>query len=353
MERVSLVVDSRAVSVPRGATILEAAGELGIEIPTLCFHRHERPLGVCRLCVVEVKGARTLVPACARQVEEGMDVATRSERVSLSRRTTLELLLSAMDLSRAPELLRYAKEYGADAERFGARERKTEELEDDNSCYLRDYSRCVLCRRCTQTCGPGVQHDYAILIAGRGFNTRVSTFGERPMPETTCVFCGNCVAVCPTGAILDKRPFLLEHRLGEKVQEHLEVVSTTCPYCGVGCRIELHVHRGRLVKVTSPPESKVNRGFLCAKGRFGCDYVAHADRLTDPLIKENGTFRKATWDEALTLVARRLGEIRERWGPHSIGGLASAKCTNEDNYLFQKFMRAVIGTNNVDHCARL
>ena len=210
-----------------------------------------------------------------------------------------------------------------------------------------------MCRRCTQTCGSEVQHDYAIAITGRGFHSRVSTFGKRPMPETSCVFCGNCVAVCPTGAILEKRPFLLEQRLGEKVPPEVETVPTTCPFCGVGCKIDLHVHRGQLVKVTSPPESEVNKGFLCVKGRFGCDYVAHADRLTDPLIKKDGRFRKATWDEALALVARRLGEIKERSGPDSIGGLASAKCTNEDNYIFQKFIRAAVGTNNVDHCARL
>ncbi len=353
MESISLTIDGQTVAVPRGTTILQAARKLGIEIPTLCYHQHETPVGVCRLCVVEVKGARTLVPACAREAEENMQVATDSERTRLSRRTNLELLLSAIDLSEAPELLRYASRYAAEATRFTDAEIKTFEIQDDNSCYLRHYSKCVLCRRCTEACGSEVQHDYAIIISGRGFQSRVSTFGERPMPETSCVFCGNCVAVCPTGAILDKRPFLLEQRLQEEVPAEVEGVPTTCPFCGVGCKIKLHVHKGRLVKVTSPPESAVNRGFLCVKGRFGCDYVEHQDRLTDPLIKKNGRLRKASWDEALKLVATRLGEIGERSGPDSIGGLASAKCTNEDNYLFQKFIRAVIGTNNVDHCARL
>lgn len=359
MKRIKLTIDAVKTAVEPGTTILEAVRSLGIEVPTLCYHPKLTPSGVCRLCVVELEGSDALVPSCVSLAEDGMAILTASDRVKSARRMVLELLMSTADISKSEELLRYARQYGASRDRFPAAVRPSP-VKDDNPFYLRDYSRCVLCRRCVQACGDDIQHTHALTVAERGSHSSISTFAEKGMPETSCVFCGACIHVCPTRAIYEKRPVELGFgdgfaplAINGKPTAPVHQVPTVCPYCGVGCNIVLHVADGEILKATSPDDSVVNRGNLCVKGKFGFDFVTSSERLRTPLIRRHGKFEEASWDDALSFVAARLGQIKEKYGPQSIGGIASGKCTNEESYLFQKLMRAVVGTNSVDHCARL
>jgi NADH dehydrogenase/NADH:ubiquinone oxidoreductase subunit G len=221
---VNLIVDGLAVTVPAGTTILKAAESAGIAIPTICYHDACTSNALCRLCVVEIDGGRVLQPACVAQVGEGMKVHTRSERVERSRRTILEMLDSTVDLSEAPEILDFLQDYSVDRERFPGAERRTSPVLDDNPMYVRDYSKCVLCWRCVQVCAEDAQYTFAINFKGRGFETQIGTFFDKPMPQTTCVFCGQCVGVCPTGALKPKREYLFEQ--GKTPDEILQVTRT-------------------------------------------------------------------------------------------------------------------------------
>ncbi|MBI4772402.1 MAG: (2Fe-2S)-binding protein [Chloroflexi bacterium] len=212
-DSVNLSIDGQPVSVPAGTTLLNAARQIGADMPTICYHQHCTANALCRICVVEVEGARVLAPACIAQASEGMKVHTRSERVERARRTILEMLHSAADLSEAPEIQAMLGEYRADPARFPGGERREFALKDDNPMYIRDYSKCVLCWRCVQVCADDAQYTYAINFGGRGFHTQIATFFDKPMPQTTCVFCGQCVGVCPTGALKPKREWLLEQGL--------------------------------------------------------------------------------------------------------------------------------------------
>ena len=222
-DSVTLAIDGQTVTVPEGTTLLKAAQQLGIEIPTICFHDHCTANALCRSCVVEVEGARTLVASCVAQATQGMNVQTRSEKVERSRRTILEMLNSAVDLSEAPEILSMLDDYSADRERFPGAERREVPLLDDNPMYIRDYSKCVLCWRCVQVCAEDAQYTYAINFSGRGYETEIGTFFDRSIPESTCVFCGQCVGVCPTGALKPKREFLLEQGMSP---EEITVTSS-------------------------------------------------------------------------------------------------------------------------------
>jgi predicted molibdopterin-dependent oxidoreductase YjgC len=294
---VEVTIDGEKVIVPEGATLLDAARQLGIETPTLCYLENLTPVNVCRVCVVELEGARTLVPACSRKAEPGMVVKTDSERVRLSRRLVLELLSSSVDVSTAPQLLAYNKKYDAEPERFGPPapphgpgERDAarpghhhspegvcaanveQPVKIDNDLYVRDYSKCILCYKCVEACGEDAQNTFAIAIAGRGFEARVSTEYDVPLPSSACVYCGNCIGVCPTGALM----FKSEHdmRKAETWDESRQTeTDTICPYCGVGCTLTVHVQDEKIVKVTSPIDHDVTRGHLCIKGRFGWEFV--------------------------------------------------------------------------------
>jgi NADP-reducing hydrogenase subunit HndD len=273
---VSLTIDGRPVEVPAGTTIHAAAEQAGIETPTLCWAENLTPVNVCRVCVVEVEGSRTLVPACARPVEEGMVVATDTERVRHSRRLVLELLGSGVDLSQADDLARWIEHYEADPDRHEPPDRPAARIVDEpkvhDELYVRAYDRCVLCYKCVEACGDDAQHTYAIAVAGRGFDARISTEYDVVLPESACVYCGNCIGVCPTGAIQFRTEFDLR-AAGEWRPEEQSVTTTVCSFCGVGCNLELHVQDERIVKVTSPADHDVTHGHLCIKGRFGWTYV--------------------------------------------------------------------------------
>jgi predicted molibdopterin-dependent oxidoreductase YjgC len=269
---VELTVDGQTVSVTEGSTILDACRRLGIATPTLCYADTLTPVNVCRVCVVEVEGARVLVPSCSRKVEPGMVVHTDSPRVRTSRRMVLELLGSSVDLSTAPDAQRFVDEYGAQPERFGERATVAQPVKVDNDLYVRDYSKCILCYKCVEACGVDHQNTFAITAAGRGFAAHISTEFDVTLPESACVYCGNCIAVCPTGALMFKSEYELR-REGTWDEDAQSQVDTVCPYCGVGCNLTLHVQDDAIVKVTSPDDHDVTRGNLCVKGRFGFEYV--------------------------------------------------------------------------------
>ena len=271
---IDLEVDGTPVRVPEGTTLLEACRAQGIDTPTLCYLENLTPVNVCRVCVVEVEGSRALVPACSRAVEAGMVVHTDSERVRLSRRMVLEFLGSSVDLSLTGEdVRRWQAEYGAEPERYGDdRETVAQPVKVDNDLYVRDYSRCILCYKCVEACGVDAQNTFAIATAGRGFEARISTEFDTPLPESACVYCGNCIGVCPTGALM----FKSEHDMREDGtwdESRQSVTESICPYCGVGCGVELHVQDNEIVKVTSPDDHDITRGNLCIKGRFGFRHV--------------------------------------------------------------------------------
>jgi predicted molibdopterin-dependent oxidoreductase YjgC len=269
---IELTVDGAPVAVPAGSTLLDACRAAGKDIPTLCYLETLTPVNACRVCVVEVEGARVLAPACSRAAEPGMKVHTDSARVRTSRKVVLELLASSVDLSVAEELQERMREYGADPARFGSGATVAQPVKDDNELYTRDYSKCVLCYKCVEACGADAQNTFAIAVAGRGFHAHISTELDVPLPESACVYCGNCIAVCPTGALMAKPEFLLRQS-GDWAPERQTVTDTICPYCGVGCTLSVHVQDNRIIKVTSPLDNEVTRGNLCVKGRFGFEYV--------------------------------------------------------------------------------
>ena len=273
-----LTVDGETVRVLEGSTILDACRVLGIDTPTLCYGDTLTPVNVCRVCVVELEGARTLVPACSRKAEAGMVVHTDSERVRTSRKLVLELLGSSVDLSLADDALEYIERYDAKPERFGADAATVaQDVKIDNDLYVRDYSRCILCYKCVSACGEDAQNTFAIAVAGRGFGAHISTELDVTLPESACVYCGNCIAVCPTGALMSKSEYD-RRQAGTWDESGEEVVTTICPYCGVGCNLELHVQEGDIVNVTSPDDHDVTRGNLCVKGRFGFQFVQNRKR---------------------------------------------------------------------------
>jgi NADP-reducing hydrogenase subunit HndD len=303
---VTVSIDGVEVTIPAGSTILEACRAQGLDVPTLCYLENLTPVNVCRVCVVEVTGSRVLVPACSRKVEAGMEIQTESERVQHSRKVVLEFLGSSVDLSltgpQAPtgEVARYIERYGADPSRFGAPAdaasagaRDANEaghhhtpagseaasaatveqpVKVDNNLYVRDYSKCILCYKCVEACGEDAQNTFAIAVAGRGFEARISTEWATPLPDSACVYCGNCIGVCPTGALM----FKSEHDMREAGtwDETAQTrTDTICPYCGVGCALTLHAQDDTIVKVTSPMDSSVTEGHLCIKGRFGFEFT--------------------------------------------------------------------------------
>ncbi len=273
--RLRLTVDGREVEAAEGATILQVCREQGIDVPTLCFLETLTPVNACRVCVVEMEGARALVPACSRRVEPGMKLSTDSPRVRLARKVVFELLASSVDLSTAPGLAETMARYGAEPGRFGGAGHAATVAQPaklDNALYVRDYAKCVLCYKCVEACGVDAQNTFAIAVAGRGFDAHISTERDVPLPLSACVYCGNCIAVCPTGALMASPEYELR-QAGEWRPEEQTRTDTICGYCGVGCTLTVHVQDERIVKTTSPFESSVTHGNLCVKGRFGFEFV--------------------------------------------------------------------------------
>ncbi len=365
---VQVSIDGEALRVPADSTVLTAAKRLGIEIPTLCYDPRLPVTGSCRMCMVEEENVHSLVPACARQVREGQIVRTTTPRVARARRVMIELLITdhpqpCTKANLEPEgceLEAHARKYGVAASRF-PRSGAYSEADESNPGIIFDASACINCYRCVRACDE-IQVNEVIGLKRRGFSTQVIFDLDDPMGKSTCVTCGECVQACPTGALIEKT-----RALGPP-EASLEVIRSVCPYCGVGCLVDYHVDRAanRVAYATGALEGPANRGRLCVKGRFGWDYAQHPQRLTVPLIRRPGVprsplngratsevFREATWEEALDLLASRLLELKERCGPRALAGLSSAKCTNEENYLFQRIIRAGLGTGNIDHCTRL
>jgi len=360
----NITINGKTIEVSPGMTVLEAARQAGIEIPTLCYHKDLSPYGGCRLCVVEVKGARLPMTSCTLPVTDGMEVTTESEKLTESRKTILELLLSAYhdtnpktDDGHPNELIRWAKHYDVDIAKVAAKQPRYAVDSDPNPFVHVDLNKCILCGRCIRACAE-VQGRFVWGLSERGYDTKIVAGLDEPMLEARCESCGACVAYCPTGA--------LDNKLSKGKGLPDKVVSTICPYCGVGCTVDLNVKNGEIIRVTSSPEGPVNGMRLCVKGRYGYDFVHHSDRLTKPLVREyllkdgkrsnkkdRGAWVEVDWNTALDITAKKLAEYRNTAGPDSIGVLTSAKCVNEENYLMNKLARQVIGTNNIDHCARL
>lgn len=298
--RVTITLDGREVRVSEGSTILEALHATGdaaqADTPTLCWAPNLTPINACRVCVVELEGSRVLVPSCARKVEDGMQVRTNTERVRHSRRMVLELLASSVDLSQAgDDVQRWLASYGVEPQRYGppaagnadrdrrhaghhhhpdgsAAETVGQPIKIDNDLYVRDYSRCIMCYKCVKACGTDAQFTFAISAAGRGFDTRIATEYNVELPDSACVYCGNCIGVCPTGALKSVREYELRES-GQWDADAESVTTTICSFCGVGCNLELHVQHGQIVNVTSPSDHSVTHGHLCIKGRFGFQHV--------------------------------------------------------------------------------
>ncbi|MFI7634207.1 2Fe-2S iron-sulfur cluster-binding protein [Nonomuraea sp. NPDC049400] len=270
---IDVQIDGEDVRVPEGSTILDACQAAGKDVPILCYGDTLTPKNACRVCVVEVEGARTLAPACSRKAEPGMKVGTGTERARQSRKVVLELLGSSVDMSTTPRAAEWVEEYGADPSRFGDEAATVEQpAKVDNDLYVRDYSKCILCYKCVDACGDQWQNTFAIGVAGRGFDATISTEFDAPLTDSACVYCGNCVEVCPTGALSFKTEFDMRAE-GTWDESRQTETTTICSYCGVGCNLTLHVQDNKIVKVTSPHDNPVTKGNLCVKGRFGYGYV--------------------------------------------------------------------------------
>ncbi len=357
MLEVDVIIDGIELKGRTGQTILELALENGIEIPNLCHDPRLKPTGSCRMCLVEVRGQKNPVASCTFEITDGLVVQTQTDEIRQLRKTIMELLFyehrgscTTCDDNGDCKLQRYAYEYQI-SEAFLNQPGGSQPIRNyttGNEAIVYEPNKCIRCGRCIRICEE-VQMDYALTFRERASQMEVTTAFDVPLNDSTCELCGQCLSTCPTGALYERRA------KGKGQCKDIIRTRTTCTYCGVGCQIDLNVNpsKNEIVRVTSPVGVIPNNGNLCVKGRFAMDFVSSEKRLTSPLIKRDGQFEEVSWEEAIDFVAKRLNEIRKNHGPDSVAGLSSAKCTNEDNYIFQKFIRSVIGTNNVDHCARL
>ena len=357
MPEVAIMINGKELIGRTGQTILELAAENGIDILNLCHDPRLVPTGSCRLCLVDVAGRKGPVTACTSKIEPGMVVQTETDEIRAIRKTILELLFyehrgvcTTCNENGDCTFQQYAYEYQISDEVFTKAEisEPKPNYTTGNEAIEYDLDKCIRCGRCIRICEE-VQMDSALTFKERAAGVEVTTAFDIPLNESTCELCGQCISTCPTGALYERAA------KGKGQCKDLLRTRTTCPYCGVGCQIDLNINpkTNEIIRVTSPVGCIPNDGNLCVKGRFGMEFVGNNKRLTTPLIKRNGTFETASWDQATNYIAERLAKIKKQNGPNSIAGLSSAKCTNEENYVFQKFIRAVIGTNNVDHCARL
>jgi formate dehydrogenase alpha subunit len=377
---ITVTIDGKPIQVKNGASVMEAALDHGIEIPHLCYHPELSISGGCRLCVVEVDGRPRPTPSCELACQDGMVVRTQSPLLTSLRREVIDLFLTEHPLhcvicEKAGSCLlqKYAYELNIRETSYPFRLDRTL-YQDDNPFFVRDHQYCILCGRCVRVCDEVVGAS-AIDFAGHGYEVHIATPFDAPLAETSCVFCGSCVQVCPTAALMPVS------RKGKGREWELNRVRSICGYCGVGCQVEYAVQGGKIVYAQSTPDASVNGEFLCTKGRYGWDFATNPERLTQPLVRRDLAYQlglvdqawqlpqtsplqihkpdleashiPVDWETALDLVAENLARTTQKFGPDAVMGLASARCTNEENYLFQKFIRAGVGTNNIDHCARL
>lgn len=377
---ITLTIDGKTIQVAPDTTVMEAALDQGIDIPRLCYHPELSVAGGCRLCIVEVDGRPAPTPSCGLACAEGMNVRTQSDQLTALRRELIDLFVSdhpldcvTCDKAGACLLQKYAYQYQVKETSFEFHLNRTL-YQDDNPFFLRDHQYCILCTRCVRVCDE-IVGVHAIDVAGRGTESHIATPFDGPMINSACVFCGSCVQVCPTAALLPVS------RKGKGREWELDRIKSICGYCGVGCEVEYRVKDGAILYAQGTPDGPVNGEFLCTKGRYGWDFAKHADRLTQPLIRRDVAYKlgltsepwelptdspvgarnsqasdnfiPVDWDTALDVVARELASTVQTHGGDAVMGLSSARCTNEENYLFQKFMRVGIRTNNIDHCARL
>ena len=345
---ITVTIDGKTIEAAEGSTIIAAAEAVGIYIPHLCHSDGFAPYGACRMCIVEIEGMRGLPTACTIKVADGMVVRNDCDKVNKVRRMICEMLVADHPLTCLTcmanmrcELQKVASYLGIQESRLRRLPRKTV-VDESNPFYIRDMSKCIMCGLCVRSCNE-LRSIGAIDIAGRGYESRIAAFNDMPIADSPCVSCGECVDNCPVNALWAKN---------ETVPPDTET-RTICPYCGCGCGLVLGTRSGKIVSIRGDKTNPASHGSLCVKGRFGLDFVGDETRLTVPLIRRNGKLEKADWEEALFLIADRIGIIKKQHGPDALAGFSSAKCTNEENYVFQKFVRAAIGTNNVDHCARL
>lgn len=372
-----IIINGQGFTYTRGETILQVAERHQIFIPTLCFLKGANPTGACRMCVVEIKGGKSLETACGTAASPNMEIQTESPRVIRSRQMTIELLLASgqhnclvqeLDINSwtdfqlkamtLPDHKDICPAYGVCtlqdlAIRYRVKTKPFTPIqtpyptENVNPFIIRDFSRCILCGRCVQACNE-IQVNNAISFGYRGSASKIVAKGDLPLKNSDCVFCGECVQVCPVGALIIKNG---QVPLATSLEE--KKVRTTCSYCGVGCQLYLHIKDNRIQQVSGVADTGPNYGSLCVKGRFGNDFVHDPNRLKVPLIRENGQLKESSWEAAYEKIAEKFKKIKTESSPDVFMFLTSARITNEENYVAQKFARAVIGTNNVDHCARL
>lgn len=351
----SLTLDGEPVEFLEGETIYEVSQRRHRDVPTLCYDDRLEAFGACRLCVVEVEGVRNPVASCTTQATDGMVVKTHTEAIEKHRKTLLELVASENRNHDVDELSGYASQeltvlldrYEARTGRFAGEQSGTSNTQDENPFILRDYDNCISCYRCVRVCAEQ-EGDHAINVMNRGFHTQIITEFNNDLRDSSCTFCGQCVQTCPTGALGDKKALRDADTPGE-----VEKTRTICPYCGVGCSVDLLSKGDKIVGVQPAMDGPANEGALCIKGQFAFDFIQNADRLKKPLVRrEDGELHECDWDEALDRAAAGFAKVRDQFGRHSVYGIASGRAPHEAAYTMQKFIRASFGTNYIDNCSR-
>lgn len=353
--KINITINNKVYQGTKGMTVLDVARENGIYVPTLCYHKRTGKAGKCRACLVEIEGVRGLKESCGMEARDGMVVKTESPQINEVRKMIVELHLSngahnciACEKNGHCELQDMAYHMGIEKPHFPV-ETLAMELDDSSEGIIRDPNKCIQCGRCIKGCNHNVMHE-VLDFGWRSGNMKVICDDDLPMGKSSCVQCGECVQLCPVGALTFK------NAKGKGPYWELEKTKVICTYCGVGCSVDMHTKDNKYIYSMGTEnnwENQTNKGMLCVKGRFGFDFLNREDRLKTPLVRKNGKLEEATWDEALDLVASRLGEIKTQHGPGALGFFTSARISNEENYAVMRFARGVIGTNNIDHCARL
>ena len=350
-----ITLDGERVPFNPGETLFEIAERNGCDIPTLCYDARLEPLGACRLCVVEVEGWPNLVASCTTEAVDGLVVTTNNNRLEKHRRVILEMVASENRSVEADTLSGYSSQelatliarYGANTGRFSGKKSGKTRSDDPNPFILRDYENCISCYRCVRVCAER-EGDYAISVKNRGFSSQITVEFDGILKESECTFCGQCLQTCPTGALTDKKALA-----NTELQGETEKTRSICPYCGVGCSVDILSRDGKLVGVLPAMDGPANEGALCVKGQFAWDFVQHPDRLHVPMVRnESGELVETTWDDALDRAAEGFEKVVAQHGPEAIYAIASGRAPNEAAYAVQKLMRAGWGLNHVDHCAR-